>query len=75
MKKSKHIISFEEWVQTIEFEEGYLKRRREKDAYMENPNYIHPLYKTPLMEPYKPFPNSLEAKYEGKAIKMRNPEH
>ena len=70
MKKSEHTICFREWMQTIEFEEGYLKRRQAKDAYMENPSYIHPLYKTPLMEPYRPFPNPAVAKYNDKTLKL-----
>lgn len=54
MKKSVKIICLEELERQEKYREGYLNRRRKKDAYLKNPSYLHPIYGTPLMEPYKP---------------------
>ncbi|MGD2271595.1 MAG: hypothetical protein PVI06_14425 [Desulfobacterales bacterium] len=54
MNKSVKIVCLEELERQEKYREGYLNRRREKNAYLENPSYRHPIYGTPLMEPYKP---------------------
>ena len=33
--------------------EPWLERRRDRDNYMNYPSYRHPVYGTPLKEPYK----------------------
>ena len=33
--------------------EPWIERRRDRDNYINHPSYLHPLYGTPLREPYK----------------------
>jgi hypothetical protein len=73
MNKSVKKISIEELKQEKECLEGCLKRRQKKDAYLENPRYRHPIYGTPLMEPYKSSANETVVKRGAMTIKLRNP--
>lgn len=73
MNKSVKKISIEELKQEKEYWEGCLKRRQKKDACLENPRYTHPIYGTPLMEPYKSSANATVVKRGAMTIKLRNP--
>jgi hypothetical protein len=73
MNKSVKKISIEELKQEKEYWDGCLKRRKKKDAYLENPRYMHPIYGTPLMEPYKSSANATVVKRGAITIKLRNP--
>ena len=73
MNKSIKKISIEELMQETECWEGCMKRRQKKDAYLANPRYIHPIYGTPLMEPYKTSANVTVVKRGAMTIKLRNP--
>ncbi len=70
MNKSVKKISIEELKQEKEYWEGCLKRRQKKDAYLENPRYMHPIYGTPLMEPYKSSANATVVKRGSMTIKL-----
>ncbi|UCH21668.1 MAG: hypothetical protein JSU83_24790 [Deltaproteobacteria bacterium] len=72
MKKSGNIVCIEEWMREKENAEGYRKRRQKKDAYLKNPIYTHPVYGTPLMEPYKLSADPATVNYDGKARKGPN---
>lgn len=73
MNKSVKTIYIEELKQDKEYWEGCLKRRQKKNAYLENPRYMHPIYGTPLMEPYKSSANATVVKRGAMTIKLRNP--
>lgn len=70
MKKTGNIVCIEEWMQVKENAEGYRIRRQKKDAYQKNPVYTHPVYGTPLMEPYKLSANSAAVNYADKTAKQ-----
>ncbi len=70
MNKSVKMISIEDLKQDKEYREGCLKRRQKKDAYLENPRYMHPIYGTPLMEPYKSSANANVVKRGAMTIKL-----
>ena len=72
MNKSVTTISIEELKQDKEYWEGCLKRRQKKDAYLDNPRYMHPIYGTPLMEPYKSSTNATVVKRGAMTIRLRN---
>jgi hypothetical protein len=72
MKKTGNIVCIEEWMQEKKNAEGYRKRRQKKDAYQKNPIYTHPVYGTPLMEPYKLSADSVTVNYAGKTAKRPN---
>ena len=72
MNESVKKFSIEELQRDKEYWEGCLKRRQKKDAYLENPRYMHPIYGTPLMEPYKPSANTTVVKRGAMTIKLRN---
>jgi hypothetical protein len=72
MNKSVKKISIEELQQEKECWEGCMKRRRKKNAWLENPRYIHPIYGTPLMEPYKSCANPTVAKHSDMNMKLQN---
>ena len=55
---------------TDEFSKGAEHRRRERDHYVDNPSYIHPVYGTPLKEPYKPSKKPVVVKVDGKPVKL-----
>jgi len=73
MNESVKTISIEDLEQDKEYWDGCLKRRQKKNAYLENPRYMHPIYGTPLMEPYKSSANATEVKRGAITIKLRNP--
>ena len=72
MNQSVKQISIEELNRDSEYWEGCLKRRQEKNAYLANPRYIHPIYGTPLMEPYKSSVNEITVKRGVMTMKLRN---
>jgi hypothetical protein len=72
MNESVKQISIEELKQDKELWEGCLKRRQKKNAYLENPRYVHPIYGTPLMEPYKSCANPAVAKNSPMTMKLHN---
>ena len=72
MNQSVNQITMEELEQDKELWEGCLKRREKKNAYLENPRYVHPVYGTPLMEPYKSCANPAAVKNGAWAMKLQN---
>jgi hypothetical protein len=44
--------------------------RRSKEDYLKNPSYVHPVYGTPLQEPYKPSDKPGVVTYRGVPIKL-----
>ena len=72
MNKSVRTISMEELNSDKELWEGCLKRRQKKNAYLENPKYVHPIYGTPLMEPYKAAANPARAEHGAMTMKLQN---
>jgi hypothetical protein len=70
MNDSVKKISIQELKQEKQYWEGCLKRRQKKDAYLENPRYMHPIYGTPLMEPYKSSANAIVVKRGAMTIKL-----
>ena len=72
MNQSVNQITMEELERDKELWEGCLKRRQKKNAYLENPRYVHPVYGTPLMEPYKSSANPTGAKHVEMTMKLQN---
>jgi hypothetical protein len=72
MNQSVKQISIKELKQDKELWEGCLKRRQKKNAYLKNPRYVHPIYGTPLMEPYKSCVNPTVAKHSAMTMKLQN---